>query len=370
MRVRVGVEGWNRVIVAAYKAVGLLLLPALPLWLASLTFSHVSLLFSHSWIVPTVVSPVDRDVLRLQAQLTEQLAQRDRLVALRAELVASLDNDGRVIAAELGFQVSFHVTMAAERLDRDAARAALERLVRMDRRSNRGSLDANQAFERLSKQRLGQLHAAELIDDDDLIAANHELAELARGDLGLRQNAVELEGRLAQLRREVSAMGAVAVAGHGNPALTYDVLMARRKLDRSVLSLDRAAAEERALQASLREADASIARYDALAADIGGSPHLQAREELLVAFVPYANLGNVEVGADVLACRVGPMWCKRVGQVKQVLDGEVVRGHPSQREELRGRMVHIVLDEPVYAQETVLYAGEPSSDPSLAADSR
>ena len=64
-----------------------------------------------------------------------------------------------------------------------------------------------------------------------------------------------------------------------------------------------------------------------------------------VAFVPYGNLSKVDKGTDVYACKVGMVFCYHVGEVLEVLPGEVQFKHPHRDKMLRGQMVEMKLDE-------------------------
>src|SRR5690606_10054487 len=78
-----------------------------------------------------------------------------------------------------------------------------------------------------------------------------------------------------------------------------------------------------------------------------------------VAFVPYGNLGNAEKGTDVYACKVGMIICYHVGEVIEVLPGEVQFKHPHRDRMLRGQMVEMKLDDDdaEAAADDVLFVG-------------
>jgi hypothetical protein len=75
--------------------------------------------------------------------------------------------------------------------------------------------------------------------------------------------------------------------------------------------------------------------------------------------VPYENLGGVRPGAQLYGCALMLLWCRPVGEVTQVLEGEVSLRHPVRQQMLRGVMVELSLGERQWAQEQLLHVGRP-----------
>jgi hypothetical protein len=368
MRLRVGsmavhLPSPKRVIVSAYKAMGFVILTAILVGLTSYIAVDVFFFFNRSWVAPTILSASDPHVADLNGQLAQQASLRDKLRAERRDLVVRLSEAGRVIKAEADFQARFALALKA---DLDERRHALHRFAKLGptyKAARDEITKANEAFAALSKERMHELFAAKIIDEDEFVGGNHRLAEIANDNLSLTQHSVELDQRLAGLRRDVRSFEAAqrALAAHTTPAaavLGYEALLAKRELDRSNLAADKAEDTVRAVTADIAALDSTLARYDRLLASIERSPYLQATEkEFMVAFVPYENLANVEPGDGVYGCRLTFVLCRRVGRVAEVLGGEVTRKHPVHSQEMRGVMVHIVLDEPKMAEKAVLHIG-------------
>jgi len=77
-----------------------------------------------------------------------------------------------------------------------------------------------------------------------------------------------------------------------------------------------------------------------------------------IAVVPYGALARTSPGADVYACRLAMLFCRRIGSVVELLPGEVTFEHPYRPIQVRGRMVELALDEPEAALEhDVLFVG-------------
>jgi hypothetical protein len=87
------------------------------------------------------------------------------------------------------------------------------------------------------------------------------------------------------------------------------------------------------------------------------SPYLRAMDnKVQLAFVPYTNRGNVKIGTKLYGCHWGLVWCKHIGDIKTVIDGEVQDIHPHDESVQRGFMVEIKVD-PDWEGEAVMFAG-------------
>jgi hypothetical protein len=74
--------------------------------------------------------------------------------------------------------------------------------------------------------------------------------------------------------------------------------------------------------------------------------------------IPYANARNAAKGSPVFACKIGPMWCHKVGTVAEVLPSEVQVTSPRGGKTERGLMVELKLDDIDAAREDVLFTGD------------
>ena len=91
---------------------------------------------------------------------------------------------------------------------------------------------------------------------------------------------------------------------------------------------------------------ASLTRQDKLLAALKSSAYLRAIDDkATVAFVPYGNIENAKKGAPVYACKLTMVFCYHVGEVIELLPGEVAGRHPHRDKSMRGQLVEIKLDK-------------------------
>jgi len=102
----------------------------------------------------------------------------------------------------------------------------------------------------------------------------------------------------------------------------------------------------------------ALARQDKLLATIKQTSYLRALDDhAQVAFVPYDNLGKLSKGDVLYGCKVGMIFCHKVGTVLEILPGEVQFKHPQRDKQLRGQMVELQLADAAAATDDVLFVG-------------
>lgn len=351
----------NSVAVNAYKALGTVLLSLILIGFVSYLGLQGFFLLSRRWVAPTILSPTDPEILQLNAQIAQQSAARDQVLAQRRETQSRLADAERTLDAERDFQKRFQAALQSERTSRAQALRRLAILHHEYQLAREEIAESNRAYSGLSRVRTEALYGARLLDQEAHLTTNHQLAQIAQSNLNLAEHAVELETRQEALRRELQGLDA-ARAGRGGKAegMTTEVLLLEREHTRSVLEQSRAEALRDATQEDLRALDAAAERYEKLLTTIRASPHLRALEgNLTVAFVPYENLENAPAGTPLYACSAKLVWCHQAGVVGEVLEGEVSVKHPIRQHFLRGVMVELHLQDGVSAREELLHLGRP-----------
>jgi hypothetical protein len=347
----------NKVVVAAYKAMGFAILGTILLGLASFLATNLFYLVSSRWVTPLELSSTDPRVLELDAQYAAAKAARDGVATQRLELGARLADAERVAASEKDFQAEFEEAMQADLADR-AGELASFRQLKTDLEKTRGEVTAaNEAYTDVSKDSLRQEYAAHLIDKEQQARGGHELAEIAGANVALHEKNVEVDARILELKRQVASLRA-AGARSARGAMSYEILHMRHEYQQSVLASRKAEGERDALSKSVGMLDQTLASYDAQLARIAKAPILQAADKSVhTAFVPYDDLAAVRAGEKVYACAAGFAFCRAVGAVSDLLEGEVTGKHPLYNRELRGVLARLTLDDTRAIEKPVLFVG-------------
>lgn len=357
------IRSFNELAVHAYKIVGFAALTAILIGLLSYFAINAFYLVSSSWVAPAIVSPTDERVLQLSAQFAQQSHAREMLEAERLALEAELADARRAIELEDAFQEDFvraiEARLARTRTDFHRYRA----LVRTFERSSEEVAETAEAYQELSKTSIDRAYEARVLPRDEYVQNAYLLGQISRSDLSFRQTGADLLSRYAELESEVRALEATRRAARSGEhvagiAASYEVLMQQRAYLDSKREAAAARGRVRALERQLQATERSLAQFDRILATIQEAPWLKAIDEkTTVAFVPYENLSSVEPGTPIYGCSLAIVWCRRVGEVVRLLEGEVVVKHPINSRLLRGLMVELDLREPQWAEEQVLHAG-------------
>lgn len=346
----------NALVVNIYKALGTMLLVLILVGLISYLAVQAFFFVSHSWLAPTVVSSTDPQILQLNAQLAQQEAARDKLLSERRELETRLEQADRLLHAEKDFQERFRLALGGERLARSKALRNLVSLRGMYKKTAREISESNLAYTDMARGRTESLYNARMVESEERLSANHQLAQMAQNNLSLSQGAAELHTRFEQLQRELKGFDA-SLDGKAD-GLTTEVVLLERELNRSVLEVKHSEGERLHLKENLRALDEAVARYNTLISAIRGSPWLEASERgLTVGFVPYENLENAKAGTALYRCALTLVWCQQVGEVGHTLQGEVAVKHPVRQTMMRGVMVELRLKDETWAREELLHLG-------------
>jgi hypothetical protein len=352
----------NKLLVTVYKFAGFGVLTIILLGLLSYLGTEAFYFVNTHWIVPTVLSPTDEHVLQLDALSSQEMAAKGAIVTKKLELQAQLQDAQRIVEMETAFQDAFRAAMSTDLADRRTELARLRGLLGKYASAKRTIQDSNEAFTGMQRGQLGAQYQAHVIDADQMLQGNFELAQIAGSNLSLDERNVEIDTRAAQLERAVESLeGASDSAGGGRPThaqLSYEILHIKRDFDTSMLAAAKANDDAEALRKSIDTLDAIITQHDKLLDTIKNSPYeMAADRSMTIAFVPYDNKGGVTAGQSVYGCALGFVWCKKVGNVTATIDGEVLGKHPLHNKDIRGVMVKLQLDDASSIERPVLHVG-------------
>ena len=192
-----------------------------------------------------------------------------------------------------------------------------------------------------------------------VVEASTQLADAKLRASQLITEKLEIEGQLAESERVIAAddMFIAEVGNTVDAPKTPDQWLVRREVERAKLEKENASGKRVPLGQRIESLKLRIKDQDAVVNRLAQSPYLKAIEsKVTLAFVANQNLKNVKLGSPLYGCAWGLVWCKKVGTVKAVLDGEVQDIHPHDESIQRGLMVEVDVTE-WGANETVLFAG-------------
>ena len=308
-----------------------------------------------AWIAPLYLSPHSDAVLPLKLKMARE---QDEMARVQADLQRIDGNMKAVDAAiaKLGqlqdgerkpLTWQAHTSAADQQTLRKMV-TALEAEVAVVERQHARQVELTAAAARDLK--------ADLIDRD-----TYQKAEQARDALEVAL--AEKRRMLAQARHERKVAAAqtgayrAVLAGRGPSAgagTLPDVAASEEHASRMVIELMRLQAEKRSLTALRSASERGLARERDLLGELKSRPLFRAMTRSTdVGFVPYSQLDGVHVGAPVMACTWSLFFCHRVGEVSEILDGEVVTKDPW-GDLARGQYVILHLDDQDAIQDKLL----------------
>ena len=344
---------FNKLIVSAYRSVGFVVLTTILVGLLSFLFTRVFYLFNRSWIAPTLLSATDERMVRLSSEIVHQSMQRDRLLVERTSLEVSLRDAER--RAETGASIREALTRVAlnEAKTRRGERQRLRELSGTLDTVRNQVVEATRQFSDVSRKTLDEQFQAGLTTRDRYVSGGLQLGQLAQANLALAEKASDLTARREQMKRESDALLSATLGSNPDSAhLNVDALRLRQDFVRAALDVAKAQDEIKAYSEALATLDRSIARYGDLLKVLSEDPLLKALNgSITMAFVPYENLAQAHHGAPVFACRLDMLLCRKVGQVNQILPGEVSQHSPVESKNERGLMLEMTLQDGGHAEQ-------------------
>jgi hypothetical protein len=335
---------FSKHIVTAYRLLGFVILTIIVLALVSYLITTAFFYVSDSWVVPMAISPTDEKVVSLQSQLSERQTTRDRTAA-------ELDQAERAIEVQQAFQAEF---AKAIKSDLDGRKAALARMYELANQaaSTRSQIKrSNSAYASAQQKRMAEEWRAGLIDRDQMLNGKFQVAQISGSNLSLLERQAEYETRAEDLEAQTRSLDALLNDTNAETTMSYDVLRIKQEFEASRLETQRAIQNRDMLRSALE-------REDKLLESLKNSSYLKAMADgAHVAFVPYSNLSDMKKGAPLYGCALTMVFCKKVGEVMEVLPGEVTFKHPNRDKQLRGQMVELKLDSQESATDDVLFVG-------------
>ncbi|MBC7976914.1 MAG: hypothetical protein H7138_18215 [Myxococcales bacterium] len=192
-----------------------------------------------------------------------------------------------------------------------------------------------------------------------VVEASTQLSDAKLRASQLSSEKLELEGQLAEIERVVTSNDhfLAEIGTTVDAPKTPEQWLVRRELEQVKLERENMSGRRVPIGQRIESLKLRIKDQDAVVGRLAQSPYLKAIEnKVTLAFVPNPNLKNVKLGTPLYGCVWGLVWCRKVGTVKAVLDGEVQDIHPHDESIQRGLMLEISVSD-WGASQTVLFAG-------------
>ncbi|HEY5937304.1 MAG TPA: hypothetical protein VIU61_21795 [Kofleriaceae bacterium] len=324
----------SKLVVSAYRLLGFAILTIIVVVLVGYIGSTAFFYMSDTWTVPTAVSATDEKVVGLQAQLAEQQNNRDRIAD-------ELNQAERAIVMQQTFQSEFAKAIKGDLEGRKAELGRVRALASNASATRSAIKNQNSAYAKSSRRKMAEEYAAGLIDRNAMLSGKFQIAQITSSNLSLAERQADFETRAADLEAQTRSLDAILENAESaeDIALSYEVLRIKQEFEASRLDLAKAVEARNTLKANLE-------RQDKIVGSLKQSAWIRAiNDGAAVAFVPYANLPNAKKGAPLYACKLGMIFCRHVGEVLEVLPGEVTSKHPNRDKQLRGQLVELKLDE-------------------------
>ena len=192
-----------------------------------------------------------------------------------------------------------------------------------------------------------------------VVEASTQLADAKLRAAQLTTERLEVEGQQAELERVITADDKfiTEIGTAADAPKSPDQWLVRREVEKARLEKENMVGKRVPLAQRTESLRLRIKDQEAVVNRLALSPYLKAIEnKVTLAFVANQNLKNVRIGAPLYGCAWGLVWCRKVGTVKAVLEGEVQDIHPHDESIQRGLMVEIDVSD-WGASEAVLFAG-------------
>jgi hypothetical protein len=279
--------------------------------------------FSDAFIAPLTLSPNSDVVLASKLKLDDLARERAQTAAELQGIDAELRANEKALRRLHELQGKFQY--AADWLGKMNTHKARVGAAELSALSAQGQIAKNMLDEqrRLTRKAEDDLSAG-LITRTDYAKEMQRLADLQRGMIETQRSQLQGQSNMYEVQLAERALKEQSGAPIGPQLLASQEQLVRVDLD--ILRLE---SETRA-KSALREA--SLQRFgevDLLTQQLKARPLFRAiQRKLELAFVPYSQLDGVVKGAEVYACAWGMFFCRSVGKISEILEGEVTQQDP------------------------------------------
>jgi hypothetical protein len=274
-----------------------------------------------SFVAPIILSPDSDVVLAAKLRASQLSVERSRTASEVDAIDEALEAGRNAIARLKGLQrtpASSHA-WTSDTNARQVSAAAAEGKMLMEQRAVLSEMAVKE--ERLVAEARANLEAG-LISKTEYTKELQTQNEL---QLSLLENERAHHRVQVQVRQITSAQQSLAGTAPPMP----EVIAREEQMARIELEVLRLESEHRAKQFEKKLLVEKLVMLDELDAQMKTRPMFRAAERSMdVAFVPYTQMAGVNPGAMVQECIWGAFYCKPVGEVAELVPGEVVLPDP------------------------------------------
>lgn len=304
---------------------------------------------STSWAVPLVLSPSQEHVLSFQPQIAALQANLNKQrieLATATATVQALDLQLVQVHSLLG---RISIAMSTEAKQLDATGKVLSTMLAEKQQDIKATQQATAEARGLLKSIDDELEAR-LITSDQAAQRRIALQGALNSSTDAKTSAIQLEQLAQQMRQGSSTFRGGSTSLVAITTIKHEVEL--RSLEAQLkIQYATASATIRALQDSITENERVLEVAKT-------SPYyLALTESVNVAFVPYENFDNVEVGKPIYDCYLKILICRKVGEVARVYDAEEYARHPLFKTDLKGKLVELKFDNTDAAEAQVIFVG-------------
>jgi len=274
-----------------------------------------------SFVAPIILSPDSDVVLAAKLRASQLSVERSRTASEVDAIEEALAAGQNAIARLKGLErtpASSHA-WASDSTARQVSASTAESKMLMEQREVLSAMAAKQ--DRLVAEARANLEAG--------LISKTELTKELQNQNELQLSLLENERTRHQVRAQIQQMTIAQQSLAGTAPPMPEVIAREEQMARIELEVLRLESEHRAKLFEKKLLVDKLAMLDELEAQMKTRPMFRAAEQSMdVAFVPYTQMSGVHRGAVVQECVWGIFQCKAVGEVTELVPGEVVLPDP------------------------------------------
>jgi hypothetical protein len=279
--------------------------------------------FTDSFIAPLSLSPTSEIVLSSKLKLDELGRERAQVAADLQRIDTEINTNAQAVRRLRDLQDKFESSVRWFRtMNTHKSRVGAAELNALNAQGQIAKTMLEQQRQLTQKAEVDL--SAGLITRMDYAKETQRLAELQRSVIDTERGRMQGQSTMYELQIAEQALEAKQDAPVGPQLLASQEQLLRVELEIRRLE------SEMNVKSGLR--DAALARFgevNRLAEQLRARPLFRAVDRKLdLAFVPYTQLDGVVPMAEIYACAWGMFFCKSVGRVTELLEGEVTQPDP------------------------------------------